>query len=72
MSIQCCNNTTICLQVVCQLTSHEMPYTMKAVQMYINGKKYKYACEHKLSTKEEELCSQYLIEKRRYTNLSIG
>ncbi|CAB3997942.1 Hypothetical predicted protein [Paramuricea clavata] len=52
-------------KVVCQLTSHEMPCTMKAVEMYINGKKYKYACEHKLTSKEQELCSQHLIERRR-------
>ena len=51
-------------KVVCQLTSHEMPFTMKAVEMYINGKKYKHACEHKLTSKEAELCSQYLTEKR--------
>ena len=37
---------------------------MKAVEMHINGKKYKYACEHKLTSKETELCSQYLTEKR--------
>ena len=54
------------LQVVCQLTSHEMPSTLKAVQMYVNGKKYKYACEHKLTLKEQELCTQYLVDKRRY------
>jgi hypothetical protein len=52
------------LQVVCQVTSHEMPCTMKAVEMYINGKKYKYACEHKLTSTEEELRSEYLTEKR--------
>ncbi|XP_028410583.1 surfeit locus protein 2-like [Dendronephthya gigantea] len=51
--------------VVCDITSHEMPCTLKAIETYINGKKYKNACEHQLTPKEKELCSQYLTERRR-------
>ena len=32
----------ISFQIVCDLTGHEMPPTLKAVKVYVEGKKYKY------------------------------
>lgn len=52
-------------RVLCELSSHEMPCTVKDIEMYINGKKYKYESENRLTAKEQELHTQYLILKRR-------
>ena len=42
-----------------------MPYDLKAVEMFVTGKKYRNVYKNALTKAEKDLVSEHLVEKRR-------